>query len=142
MQRSWAKMPPPQDAVLPAWTLPLIVSAIAVSIVAGFYIAGPGLGMAIGALAASSIIVMAIRRPPRYPIVPASLRDFRRHLLVVANDPLEDAAVIEQIAAAASDADGEQSGAEVLVLASARQGFLDRWASDFGPRTSAPSDPF
>jgi hypothetical protein len=71
------------DQGIAAWKFPLIVKAIAVSIVGGFYLGGPGLGMAVGALAASAIVVMAVRRPPLYPIVPAPVRDLREHLLVV-----------------------------------------------------------
>lgn len=133
MQTSRQEIPPVEPAVLAAWTLPLIVAAIAVSIVGGFYIGGPGLGMGVGALAATSIIVMAVRKPPRYPIAPAALRDFRRHLLVVLSEPLEDSEAVEQIAAAARGADAEQLEAEVLVLATARHRFLERWTSDLGP---------
>jgi hypothetical protein len=38
-----------------AWKLPLVVSAIALPIVAGFYVGGPGLGMAVGAVAIASL---------------------------------------------------------------------------------------
>jgi hypothetical protein len=123
----------PAQAGLAAWKLPLIVAAIAVSIVGGFYLGGPGLGMAVGGLAAGSIVAMAVRRPPLYPIVPAPLRDFRRHLLVVVTDALEDAAAIERIAAAARGADAEEPEPEVLVLTPARHRFFDRWACDVGP---------
>lgn len=116
---------------LAAWKLPLIVAAIATAIVAGFYLGGPGLGMAVGALAATSIVVMAIRHPPPHPIVPARLEDCRRHLLVVVSDPLEDAEAIGQIARAARVDGADRAEAEVLVLTPARAGFLDRWASDF-----------
>jgi hypothetical protein len=116
---------------LAAWKLPLIVAALAVTIVGGFYVGGPGLGLAVGALAAASIIVMAVRHPPLYPIVPAPLTDFRRHVLVVVSAPLEDSAAIERIARAARIGDGEEEEAEVLVLSPARIGFLDRWSSDF-----------
>jgi hypothetical protein len=116
---------------LAAWKLPLIVAGIAVSIVGGFYIGGPGLGIAVGALAATSIVVIAVRCPPLYPIVPAPLRDFRRHLLVVLSDPLEDPEAIDEIVRATRGGD-EQLEAEVLVVTPARQDFLDRWASDFG----------
>ena len=37
------------EPALAAWKLPLIVAAIAVVIVGGFYLGGPGLGMAAGA---------------------------------------------------------------------------------------------
>jgi hypothetical protein len=117
--------------VLAAWKLPLIVAALAVTIVGAFYVGGPGLGLAAGALAATAIIVMAVRHPPLYPIVPAPLTDFRRHVLVVVSAPLEDSAAIDRIAAAARIGDGEEAEAEVLVLSPARIGFLDRWSSDF-----------
>ncbi len=111
-----------EEPTLAAWTLPLIVAAIAVSIVAGFYIGGPGLGMAVGGLAASSIIVMAVRRPPRYPIVPAALFDLRRHLLIVTSEALEDAGAIEQIARLANPPEFDEA-AEIVVLSSACQTF-------------------
>ncbi|MGC1166016.1 MAG: hypothetical protein WA862_07905 [Solirubrobacterales bacterium] len=114
---------------LAAWKLPLIVAALALTIVGGFYLGGPGLGLAVGALAATAIVVMAVRHPPLYPIVPAPLTDFRRHVLVVVSAPLEDSAAIDRIARAARIEDGEE--AEVLVLSPARSGFLDRWSSDF-----------
>ncbi len=120
---------PAEQPALAAWKLPLIVAALAVSIVGGFYLGGPGLGLAVGALAAASIVVMGVRHPPLYPIVPAPLTDFRRHVLVVVSAPLEDSAAIDQIARAARIGDGEE--AEVLVLSPARIGFLDRWSSDF-----------
>jgi hypothetical protein len=116
---------------LAAWKLPLIVTALAVAIVGGFYVGGPGLGLAVGALAATSIVVMAVRHPPLHPIVPAPLGDFRRHVLVVVSAPLEDSATIDQIARAARIGDGEEAEAEILVLSPARIGFLDRWSSDF-----------
>jgi hypothetical protein len=120
-----------ERTVLAAWKLPLIVAAVAVSIVGGFYLGGPGLGMAVGALAASALLVMAARNPPTPPLVPTSAHDDRDHLLVVVSEPLEDSDAIEQIAAAAHPADTEE--AEVLVLAPARNRFLDRWASDTQP---------
>jgi len=122
---------PAERPALAAWKLPLIVAALAVTIVGGFYVGGPGLGLAVGALAAASIVVMAVRHPPLYPIVPAPLSDFRRHVLVVVSAPLEDSAAIDRIARAARIGDGEQVEAEVLVLSPARIGFLDRWSSDF-----------
>lgn len=114
---------------LAAWKLPPIIAAIAVSIVGGFYLGGPGLGMAVGGLAAASIVVMAIRNPPLHPILPAAAGDLRRRLLVVLSDPLEDTEAIEAIA---EDAQGDAgTAAEVLVVAPARNRFLDRWACDF-----------
>lgn len=93
------------DRGLAAWKPPLIIAAIAISIVGGLYLGGPGLGMAVGALDTAVIIVMAVRHPPLRPIVPAPApaADLREHLLVVVDEPLEDAAAIEEIAAAAEE---------------------------------------
>jgi hypothetical protein len=118
------------DGVVAAWKLPLIVAAIAVSIVGGFYLGGPGLGLAVGALAASSIVVLAVRNPPQPPIHPTPSPDSRRHLLIVVTDPLEDSPAIEQIANLAGDASDDP---EVLVLAPLRNRFIDRWTSDSRP---------
>jgi hypothetical protein len=124
---------PIEQPVLAAWMLPLIVAAIAVVIVGGFYLGGPGLGMAAGALSATSIVVMAVRHPPRGAIVPAPLRDFRHHLLVVISGALEDERAIEQIVEVSGIGDVDQANAEVVVLMTARHRFLDRWASDSDP---------
>lgn len=121
------------DQGIAAWKLPLIVKGIAVSIVGGFYLGGPGLGMAVGALTAATIIVMAVRKPPLRPIVPAPAPDLREHLLVVVDQPLEDGAAIERIAAASQPSDPDEPEPEVLVLAPTRNRFLDRWASDTRP---------
>lgn len=131
MRQRRAQAPGTDQPALAAWKLPLIVAALAVTIVGGFYLGGPGLGLAVGALAAASIVVMAVRHPPLHPIVPAPLTDFRRHVLVVVSAPLEDSAAIDRIARAARIGDGEEAEAEVLVLSPARIGFLDRWSSDF-----------
>jgi len=58
------------EYVLAAWKLPVIVAAIAVPMVAGSYVGGPGLAMAIAALAASSIVVVAIRCSPKQTRAP------------------------------------------------------------------------
>jgi hypothetical protein len=121
------------DQGIAAWKLPLIVKAIAVSIVGGFYLGGPGLGMAVGALAATAIVVMAVRHPPLHPIVPPPVQDLREHLLVVVAEPLEDGAAVERIAAASAPVDPDQPEAEVRVVAPVPTRFLDRWASDTRP---------
>ena len=107
------------------WKLPLVVAAIAVPIVAAFYVS-PGLGLAAGALAAVTIVVVAARQSPRGAIgKPPS--DLERHrLLVVITGPVDDPGAIDEIAAMA----GKDGEAGVLVLSPARIGFLDRWASD------------
>lgn len=111
------------------WKLPLAVVAIAVPIALGFYVGGPGVGVAVGALVAVAIVVIAVRQDPRGAIgEPAA--DERRRLLVVVGWPLEEPAAIRAIADLASGGSSRGGSAEVLVLAPARIGFLDRWASD------------
>ena len=46
------------------WKLPLIVAALVVPIVAGFLLAGPALGVAVGALAVLALLVVAARQRP------------------------------------------------------------------------------
>jgi hypothetical protein len=104
------------------WKLPLIVIAIAAPIVVAFYVGGAGAGVALGALAAVAIVVVAVRQRPRGPIGPAAAE--ADGLLVVVSRPVEDPAAIAAIAAAANRFE------QVLLLAPARIGFLDRWASD------------
>jgi hypothetical protein len=121
------------DQGLAAWKLPLIVAGICVSIVAAFYVGGPGMGMAEGSLVAGLIVVMAIRHPPLHPIVPPPPRDLREHLLVVVDEPLEDGTAVERIAAASAPLDPAEPEPEVRVVAPAHNRFLDRWACDVGP---------
>lgn len=117
-----------------AWKLPLIVAAIAVPIVAGFLLGGAAVGAAIGALAVLALLVVAARMRPRGPIRPAPAQDLERHLLVVATCPVEDPAAIAEIGRTArGDGVHGGDGAELLVLAPAQIGFLDRWASDVEP---------
>jgi hypothetical protein len=116
--------------VVAPWKLPLVVAAIAVPIVAAFYLS-PGLGLAVGALAAVGIVVVAARQRPRGKIGDADAGAGPRRLLVVISQPVEEPGLIREIAREARK-DGDAAGrpAEVLLLAPARIGFLDRWASD------------
>jgi len=117
--------------------LPLLVVAIAVPTVAGFYVGGPGVGVAVGALIALAIVTVAVRARPREAIGKTPTAGSRRRLLVVTASPVEDQAAIAKIAAEAAGGEGRDP-AEVLVLAPARIGFLDRWASDLeGARRAA-----
>jgi len=117
-----------------AWKLPLIVAAIAVPIVAGFMLGGAAVGAAVGALAAVGILVVAARQRPLGPIHPAPAEDLERHVLVVATCAVEDPAAIAEISRAVrTDGVHGGDGAELLVLAPVRIGFLDRWASDVEP---------
>lgn len=123
---------------LPALLVPALLAAIAVAIVGAFYVGGPGLGLAAGGLAAGTIVFMAVRKPPRGPIWPAPLRNFRRHVLVVLEAPLEDGAEVARIATRSAGEEGPEPGAaagerpepDVLLLAPAHCGFLDRWSCD------------
>ena len=119
------------DEGVAAWKFPLIVSAIAISIVGGFYLGGPGLGMAVGALAAAAIVVEAVRHPPRRPISPPPAPDSRRRVLVLVDSPLEGTAV-DLLSELVFDP-AELATPEVLLLAPSRHRFLDRWASDLDP---------
>jgi hypothetical protein len=119
------------------WKLPVIVAAIAVPIVAAFWLGGGGVGVAVGALAAVAIVVVAARQQPRGPIVSADADDERRHVLLVITRAVEEPAAVRHIAAAAG-LSGNDEDAGVLVLSPARIGFLDRWASDVeGARQAA-----
>ncbi len=110
-----------------AWKLPVIVAALVVPIAAGFLLVGPALGVAIGALAVLVILVVAARQLPRGPIGDLP-DDGRHHLLLVVASPVEEPGAVRQVRVEAGlDA---RRDAEVMVLAPARIGFLDRWASD------------
>lgn len=121
------------EPALAAWKLPPIVAAIAVAIVGGFYLGGPGLGMAVGGMAAAAIVVMAIRHPPLYPIVPPAARDLRRHIMVILGRPLEQGEALESVLGASQATDADPSEPEILLVAPSRHGFLARWTSDSGP---------
>jgi hypothetical protein len=110
------------------WKLPLIVAAIVVPIAVGFALAGPALGVAVGALAAVALLVIAARQRPRGPIG-AVPDDGRRHVLFVVTCPVEEPAAVRKIVGVAGLSGGSDD-ADVLVLSPARIGFLDRWASD------------
>jgi len=111
-----------------AWKLPLIVSAIAVPVVAVFLIGGPAVGTAAGALAAVAILVVAARQQPRDPIGAPSVDGKPRHVLIAVDCPVEEPGAVAAVAREVGGVDGEQ--VSVLVLAPASIGFLDRWASD------------
>ncbi len=111
------------------WKLPLVVAAITLPIAAAFAVGGPGVGVAVGALAGVAILVFAARQRPRGPISSAPAGDGARHVLIVVTCPVEEPAAVRGIVGAAQ-LDDAQKEADVLVLAPARIGFLDRWASD------------
>jgi hypothetical protein len=112
-----------------SWKLPLIVIGLVVPIVGGFLVAGPGLGVVVGAVAVVVLVTIAVRERPRGPITSAPAPDDRRHVLLVAVGAVEEPADVARIVAAAG-VNGGNGNTEVLVLVPARIGFLDRWASD------------
>ncbi len=107
-----------------AWKLPVVVAALAVPIVAAFAVGGPGLGVAVGALAGVALLVVAARQRPREAI--GSPATEGRFVLLAITCAIEEPEAVRRVAAAI---DGE-SGAEVLVLSPASIRFLDRWTSD------------
>jgi hypothetical protein len=120
---------------LKPWLLPLIVLAIAVPIVAAFEFAGPGGGLAVGAIAAATILVLAARATFDEPIEVASAGGDRFRMLVVVTSPLEDpglAGAIGEIAAAGakSTRPAAEQKPEVLVLAPATNSAVAHWLSD------------
>jgi hypothetical protein len=108
-----------------SWKIPFAVAAIAVPIAAAFVTVGPALGMAAGAMAAVAIVAVAANQKPRREIGPQDEAGEQR-VLVVVGAPLEDPSATEEIAAVVRT----KGASEVMVLAPARIGFLDRWASD------------
>jgi hypothetical protein len=110
----------------------LLVFAIAVPIVVGTLLGGPGVGVALAGLAGVALVYWAVQMRPRAGIgvVPDTM--VRRRLLVVVSRPVEDEVTTAAIAAEAG-IDGSRDLAEVMILAPLRIGFLDRWASDLEP---------
>jgi hypothetical protein len=120
------------------WKLPVIVAALAVPIVVAFALGGGGAGVAAGALVAASLVVVAARQTPRGPIGARPEAGSPRRVLLVVTCPVEAPSAVQRIASAAGLGGGKTEEAEVLVLAPARIGFLDRWASDVeGARQAA-----
>jgi hypothetical protein len=108
--------------------LPLLVAAIAVPIVAGFLIGGPGIGVSVGALAAVAVVFVAVRQRPRGAI--GADGPPGRRLLVVVARPIDDPHTLAATAELAGAGEDHPAAESVLVLAPARTSFLDRWASD------------
>jgi hypothetical protein len=118
---------------IPAWMLPLMVIVLVVPAAVGFAIAGPPLGLAVGAITVAGLLLAAARIRYDQPIEVASSPDRRYRMLVVATQGVDDPRLVEQIAAIANE--GQQvvdprASSEVVVLAPAVQSTMDRWASD------------
>src|SRR6187200_120181 len=112
------------------WKLPLTVAGVVVPIAAAFMLGGPGVGVAVGALAAVVLVVVAVRQRPEGPIAPPRGEGAKQHVLIVAADGVEDPADVARITRVAGIRGGNGADDEVRVLVPARIGFLDRWASD------------
>jgi nucleotide-binding universal stress UspA family protein len=107
------------------FAIPLIIAAICVPIVAAMALAGSfgaGLGMAVGALAATSLIVFAARSRPQPRLEVAGSEEPGRRVLVVAlAEATPDAA--QRIADLAGSAD------DVRLVVPVPSHRLDRWLS-------------
>ncbi len=119
--------------VIPAWMLPLLVAVLVVPAAVGFSIAGPPLGLAIGAITVAALLFAAASLRYDEPIEVASSSDRRYRMLVVATEPVAEPQLVERIAAIA--AEGQKlidpgAHSELLILAPAVQSTLDRWATD------------
>jgi hypothetical protein len=104
---------------------PLIIAAIGTSIVAAMALAGSfgaGLGMAVGAIAATSLIVFAARSKPQPTLEVAARRDAGHRVLVIA--------VTEATPESAQRiADITGSPADVRLVVPVPSHRLDRWLS-------------
>ncbi len=85
------------------------------------------------------LIIWAVGLRPRGGIGDAPDPLLRRRLLVVVSRAVEDPATTAAIAAEAG-VDGSRDLAEVMILAPARVGFFDRWASDLEPARRAAQE--
>jgi hypothetical protein len=107
------------------FAIPLIIAAIGVPIVAAMALAGSfgaGLGMAVGAIAATSVLVFAARSKPQPKLEVAAADEDGYHILVLA--------VVEATPAAAqriADITGSPSDVRLLVPVPSHR--LDRWLS-------------
>ena len=120
---------------LRAWTLPLIVLAIAVPIVAAFEFGGPPGGLAAGAIAATAILVLAARARFDEPIEVAAAPADRFALLIVVSEPLDDpglAGAIAEITSAGARKTRPAAGRDpdVLLVAPATNTAVAHWLSD------------
>ena len=124
-----------EPILIKPWALPLIVLAVAVPIVTAFILGGPPAGLAVGAIAATVILVIAARARFDEPIEVGASPGDRFMLLVVLVAPLEDPALagaVAEIAMAGAAATDTHStaGPEVLALAPALNTRLAHWLSD------------
>lgn len=124
-----------QPVRLKAWVLPLIVIALIGPPIAGFALAGPMVGLALGAVTAATVVVFAARARYDEAIEVGQSPGGRYMLMVVAIDAVEDpgtAGAIAEIAragAGATDA-GPDQDPELMVVAPSLNTRLAHWLSD------------
>jgi hypothetical protein len=107
------------------FAIPLIIAAIGIAIVAAMALAGTfgaGLGMAVGALAATSLVVFAARSKPQPRLEVASSEDAGHRVLVVAV-----AEATPESAQRIADISGSPSDVRLVVPVPSHR--LDRWLS-------------
>ncbi len=112
--------------------LPAIVAAIVVPITAAFMFGGPGVGLAVGALAAAVILITAAVAVFEEPIEVAPGTAGRFALLVVLTATLDDPVAVGEVAeiAAAGASAAGASETEILLLAPAVNSPVAHWLSD------------
>jgi hypothetical protein len=108
------------------FAIPLIIAVIAAPVAAAMALSGTevgaGLGMAVGALAATSLVAFAARAKPQKRVEVAEAGDAARRMLVIAvAEPTPQAA--ERIAGLAG------SAADVRIVVPVPSHRLDRWLS-------------
>jgi hypothetical protein len=124
-----------QPIQLKPWALPLIVAALIGPPIAGFAIAGPMVGLALGAVEAAAVVVIAARASYEEAIEVAASPGKRYMMMVVAIDAVEDPGTVGAIAeiaragAGATDA-GSHSGPELMVVAPSLNTPVAHWLSD------------
>jgi hypothetical protein len=123
-----------EPLVIRPWMLPPLVLALIAPPIAGFALGGPPLGLAIGALEATALLVVAARARFDEPIeVGAASRGYA--LLVLALAAIEQPSQAERIreiarAGAVAETPERDADPEVLVLAPATNAPLAEWLSD------------
>src|SRR5207244_1468363 len=99
-------------------------------------LAGPGVGLGLGALSVAGLVVFAANLQFEEPIEVAEGSRERYRLLVVLRDRALDEPIIANGVAAIAEhgapEDGGEREPEVLVLAPAVGSNVDRWLSDVG----------
>jgi hypothetical protein len=115
--------------------LPVIVAALIVPIVAGFVLAGPPAGLALGAIAVAALLVIAARLRFDEPMEVGASPGDRYMLMVVVTEPIESPAVAATIGGIAKEGArstraGPDRAAEVVLLAPALNTPVAHWLSD------------